>query len=52
MYLADESSLQSIFIAVMGVTGAGKSSFISLCSDEVVEVGHDLTARELRHFKC
>ncbi|CZR55861.1 uncharacterized protein PAC_05749 [Phialocephala subalpina] len=37
-------ALQSIFIAVMGVTGAGKSSFISLCSDEVVEVGHDLTA--------
>ncbi|KUJ18934.1 uncharacterized protein LY89DRAFT_696320 [Mollisia scopiformis] len=32
----------------MGVTGAGKSSFISLCSDETVEVGHDLTAHTSR----
>jgi ABC-type hemin transport system ATPase subunit len=31
------------FIAVMGVTGAGKSTFIRWASgDEEVEVGHDL----------
>ncbi|TKA64677.1 hypothetical protein B0A49_13161 [Cryomyces minteri] len=33
-----------IFIAVMGVTGAGKSSFISLCSKNPIKVGHDLEA--------
>lgn len=39
---------KKIFIAVMGVTGAGKSSFIKSASgiDEVV-VGHDLTSCEL-----
>ncbi|KAJ5106423.1 P-loop containing nucleoside triphosphate hydrolase protein [Penicillium angulare] len=30
-----------VFIAVMGLTGAGKSSFISLCSGENAEIGHD-----------
>lgn len=36
---------KKIFIAVMGVTGAGKSSFIKAASglDEVA-VGHDLTS--------
>ncbi|KAE9368404.1 hypothetical protein N431DRAFT_381805 [Stipitochalara longipes BDJ] len=29
-------------VAVMGVTGAGKSSFISLLSGEDVKIGHDL----------
>ncbi|KAL2867705.1 P-loop containing nucleoside triphosphate hydrolase protein [Aspergillus lucknowensis] len=33
-----------VFIAVMGVTGSGKSSFISLCSGRVVKVGHQLEA--------
>src|SRR6202044_2750014 len=33
-----------VHIAVMGVTGAGKSSFISLLSDKTVAVGHDLQA--------
>ncbi|KAF7544072.1 hypothetical protein G7Z17_g10241 [Cylindrodendrum hubeiense] len=33
-----------VFIAVMGVTGSGKSSFISLCSDQPVEIGHTLGA--------
>ncbi|KAF3921550.1 hypothetical protein AA313_de0202749 [Arthrobotrys entomopaga] len=31
-----------LFIAVMGITGSGKSSFISLLSDEPVEIGHGL----------
>ncbi|KAG7288270.1 hypothetical protein NEMBOFW57_007801 [Staphylotrichum longicolle] len=31
-----------VFIAVMGVTGSGKSSFISLCSGKSVKIGHDL----------
>ncbi|KAL3461859.1 hypothetical protein BJX64DRAFT_259879 [Aspergillus heterothallicus] len=33
-----------VFIAVMGVTGSGKSSFISRCSGKVVKVGHKLEA--------
>ena len=33
-----------IFVAVMGMTGAGKSTFISLCTGEEVVVGHDLQA--------
>jgi GTP-binding protein EngB required for normal cell division len=31
-----------VFIAVMGVTGSGKSSFIETCSGKSVTVGHDL----------
>ncbi|KAI1121959.1 P-loop containing nucleoside triphosphate hydrolase protein [Nemania abortiva] len=31
-----------IVIALMGMTGSGKSSIISLCTDEQVEIGHDL----------
>ncbi|KAK5028844.1 hypothetical protein LTS07_006224 [Exophiala sideris] len=30
---------------VMGVTGAGKSTFISLLSEESVEIGHDLQSK-------
>ncbi|TLD22139.1 hypothetical protein PspLS_08119 [Pyricularia sp. CBS 133598] len=33
-----------IFIAVMGVTGCGKSSLISLCCKGRVRIGHDLQA--------
>ncbi|KAI8207019.1 hypothetical protein K4K52_002607 [Colletotrichum sp. SAR 10_76] len=31
-----------VYIAVMGVTGAGKSTLISHCTQSEVEVGHDL----------
>ncbi|OTA56918.1 hypothetical protein K449DRAFT_387310 [Hypoxylon sp. EC38] len=33
-----------IYIAVMGVTGAGKSTFISACTEKEVKIGHDLQA--------
>jgi GTP-binding protein EngB required for normal cell division len=33
-----------IFIAVMGVTGAGKSTFISKCTTREVKIGHELQA--------
>ncbi|KAF2499257.1 P-loop containing nucleoside triphosphate hydrolase protein [Lophium mytilinum] len=36
--------LNDVFIAVMGVTGSGKSSFISICSGKAVKVGHALGA--------
>ncbi|KIX10129.1 uncharacterized protein Z518_01210 [Rhinocladiella mackenziei CBS 650.93] len=45
-----------LFYVVMGVTGAGKSTFISLLSEDAVEVGHDLqskTAHVSQHrFQC
>jgi GTP-binding protein EngB required for normal cell division len=33
-----------VFVALMGVTGAGKSSFISQCCDEYIPIGHNLQA--------
>ena len=35
-----------LFIAVMGVTGSGKSTFISKCANTKVEVGHGLQSRK------
>lgn len=37
---------EDVYIAVMGVTGAGKSSFISTCTGKVVNVGNDLKSSE------
>jgi GTP-binding protein EngB required for normal cell division len=37
-----EPQESDIFIAVMGVTGSGKSTFISHCTDQKVQVGHSL----------
>ena len=34
-------------IAVMGVTGAGKSTFISLLIEEEIGIGHDLQSCKL-----
>jgi ABC-type lipoprotein export system ATPase subunit len=31
-----------IVIPVMGITGSGKSTFISLCTEEKVDIGHGL----------
>jgi hypothetical protein len=39
-----EEAYKKVFIAVMGVTGSGKSSFIKLCCESEVEVGHGLQA--------
>jgi predicted GTPase len=38
----DAQVIQDVYIAVMGVTGAGKSSFISTCSGKSVKIGHNL----------
>ena len=35
-------SPQDIIIPIMGITGSGKSQFISLCTDEPVDIGHEL----------
>lgn len=43
-----------VFIAVLGVTGAGKSTFISKCTDKEVSIGHNLQActQEVGVFLC
>lgn len=45
---ADFDSASDVFIALMGVTGSGKSSFISLCCQKAAKVGHELKACGLR----
>ena len=43
------SSLQEnsdLYVAVMGTTGAGKSTFISHCTREEVRIGHDMESCE------
>jgi hypothetical protein len=43
-----------VFIAVLGQTGAGKSTFISKCSEKEVSIGHNLQActQEVGVFLC
>lgn len=41
-----EDGLEKLAIILMGVTGSGKSTFISLLTDQNVEVGHGLESRE------
>lgn len=40
------ASKSLVLIAVMGITGSGKSTFISHCTDEVVPIGNHLQSRE------
>jgi hypothetical protein len=42
-----ELNSNDIFIALMGVTGAGKSTFISHCTSTHVEIGDDMESCEL-----
>lgn len=37
-----ENGIEDVYLAVMGVTGAGKSSFIKLCTNQNVVIGHNL----------
>ena len=39
---ASKAASNAVFIAVMGVTGAGKSTFVSQCTGRDVDVGHGL----------
>ena len=47
-------STPDIYVAVMGVTGSGKSSFISLLCDSKIEIGHNLESctAEVRRYTC
>lgn len=40
-----------VYIALMGVTGTGKSTFISHCTDKKPAIGHDLESCKLRTSK-
>lgn len=42
------------FYGILGVTGAGKSTFISKCTDKEVSIGHNLQActQEVGVFLC
>jgi len=42
--LRDDEDESEVAILVLGLTGSGKSTFISLAADEDVHVGHDLTS--------
>ena len=44
--------IQDVYIAVMGVTGAGKSSFISTCTGKPVKIGHDLKSCMVPILAC
>ncbi|KAL6831285.1 ankyrin repeat-containing domain protein [Trichoderma sp. SZMC 28015] len=39
---SSQIEIKHVYIAVMGVTGAGKSSLISLCTGKNVKIGHNL----------
>jgi len=43
--------IEDIYIAVMGVTGAGKSSFIELCTGNKIGVGNGLRSRKLSQLR-
>lgn len=44
-----EPSPDDVFIAIMGMTGSGKSTFISHCTNGKVQIGHDLMACKSVH---
>lgn len=41
-FTSSQTEIKHVYIAVMGVTGAGKSSLISLCTGKNVKIGHNL----------
>jgi ABC-type proline/glycine betaine transport system ATPase subunit len=44
--MAESNSVDDVFIAMMGLTGSGKSTFISKCCDGLVDIiGHSLWSR-------
>lgn len=45
---AQKPADNAIFILVMGMTGAGKSSFVASCTEKQVTVGHTLHSCKYR----
>lgn len=44
-YATTPGFIEDVYIAVMGVTGSGKSSFIELCTQMDCGIGHGLDSR-------
>jgi GTP-binding protein EngB required for normal cell division len=47
-----DESIEDVFVVVLGVTGAGKSTFVSLCSGQQAEIGDSLESctKEVESF--
>ena len=45
---SEEPAFADLYIAVMGMTGVGKSTFISKCTDEEVIIGRGMQSCESR----
>jgi ABC-type uncharacterized transport system ATPase component len=45
-----DESLEDVFVVVLGVTGAGKSTFVSLCSGQQAEIGDSLESCKLQQY--
>jgi ABC-type lipoprotein export system ATPase subunit len=45
-------SIENVFIAVMGVTGSGKTSFISLCTKQPAPIRHGLENCKIPFALC
>jgi excinuclease UvrABC ATPase subunit len=43
----DKATPQDVLIVIMGITGSGKSTFISHCTDSEVGIGVGLKSRKL-----
>ncbi|KAI1023940.1 hypothetical protein LB504_005340 [Fusarium proliferatum] len=54
VFLGFRPRSSDILIAIMGMTGSGKSTFISLCTGQDVPVGHDLQActQHVTAYQC
>lgn len=49
--MATEAHNDEIVVAVVGVTGSGKSSFIKrVTGNESIEIGHDLRSSQPHHL--
>jgi ABC-type nitrate/sulfonate/bicarbonate transport system ATPase subunit len=40
--LTTSNSPDDVFIAVLGLTGVGKSTFVTLCTQKEIHIGHHL----------
>ena len=45
-----DATCQDVYIAVMGITGSGKSTFVGICSRQNAPIGHCLESSQLIHL--
>jgi polynucleotide 5'-kinase involved in rRNA processing len=44
--LTTSDSPDDVFIAVLGLTGVGKSTFVTLCTQKEIQIGHQLESSQ------